>query len=174
MQIFMPLVSFQESVAVLDSKRLGNQRREVVAVQTMIASVRAAGVSSPFVNQPLVAMWYGYEKALQLYLSLCIEEWVRRGFKNNMLYDHPQSLELAQFPQWRTNEVFHLSHREALVRKAYEDEDNGHPIAKDYDYRLRWPYISRERAEASKYNWPVGEPWWQEFGKSRSPKTRKK
>lgn len=62
-------------------------------------------------------MWETFENALTLYHNLCIEEWVSRGYKNNM-----PLLEIGNvvMPSWLGDEDFHASHRSNLLRKNFE------------------------------------------------------
>ena len=36
-------------------------------------------------NHPAAKMWKGYEEALETYMAVCIDEWVKRGYKNTMV-----------------------------------------------------------------------------------------
>lgn len=109
MQTFLPYPDFNESVACLDDKRLGNQRNEcTVLINTIITGRKA------WANHPATKMWRGYVESLKEYRDACVREWVRRG-KNN-------SVELfgisgATKPPWVGNEAVHASHRSNLLRK---------------------------------------------------------
>jgi hypothetical protein len=81
MQTFMPHANIYASVRVLDSKRLGKQRVE--AMQTYNQITKGKG-GYPY--HPVNKMWVGYEDALAKYHNACIDEWVDRGFVNNMAY----------------------------------------------------------------------------------------
>ncbi len=111
MQTFLPLPDMLESVKVLDNKRLGKQRVEALQILNTLQ-----GRSRGWANHPAVKMWRGHEEALKEYHNLCISEWVRRGFRNNMPF-------MAQvggcfgMPHWFGNEEFHSSHRSNLLRK---------------------------------------------------------
>ena len=68
-------------------------------------------------NHPIVIMWTPYVQALQLYTNTMINEWIRRGYNNNMkLYD----ISSKQFPHWLGDKDFHSSHRSNLLRKDLE------------------------------------------------------
>jgi len=74
-QTFVPYADFARTAAVLDTKRLGKQRVEVIQI------VRALTVPGyAWSSHPAVLMWKGHEEALGRYgLAMC-EEWRRRGF----------------------------------------------------------------------------------------------
>lgn len=110
MQTFLPYSSLHDSVACLDSKRLGKQRVE--AMQILNALQRTSG---GWINHPAVRMWRGYEPCLQLYLGYCIDEWVRRGYRNTMT--KPLLHGSVQMPPWLGDEALHASHRSNLLRK---------------------------------------------------------
>ncbi len=60
-------------------------------------------------------MWRGYDDALKAYMNACIDEWVRRGFVNNMeKMPHASDPEM---PPWLGDPDFHRSHQSNLVRK---------------------------------------------------------
>lgn len=63
-------------------------------------------------------MWKGYSNALLLYKNLCIKEWVKRGFNNNMeISDIKEAI--IVMPPWLGDERLHSSHRANLLRKDY-------------------------------------------------------
>ena len=74
-QTFVPYADFAQTARVLDTKRLGKQRVEVIQI------VRALTVLGyAWASHPAVLMWKGYEEALGSYgLAMC-DEWRRRGF----------------------------------------------------------------------------------------------
>lgn len=109
MQTFLPDLSFKRSAEILDPKRLGNQRNEA---RTILASLINGG---GWKNHPAVKMWRGYEEALKHYGNVIIEEWVRRGYDNQMQIlpvEFPVLL-----PPWIGLEELHASHRSNLLRK---------------------------------------------------------
>lgn len=132
MQTFLPYPSFLDSVRVLDSKRLGKQRVEAMQIlNTLETNSRA------WANHPAVLMWKGYEDALRLYLSLCIYEWVDRGYNNTMIA--PEIKMITPLPPWISEHALHYSHKAALLYK-----DNG------YYVRFGWDVIP-----GINYFWPV-------------------
>lgn len=110
MQTFLPYPSFEQSVRVLDNRRLGKQRVEAYQILRTLL-----GVSSGWRNHPAVRMWAGYEVALQHYLRAVIQEWIRRGYRNNMIV--PSCPEEYALPPWFGNPQFHAAHRSNLLRK---------------------------------------------------------
>jgi hypothetical protein len=116
MQTFLPYADLQESVRVLDYRRLGKQRVETFQVLNILLDRTP---TKGWRNHPVTRMWSGYEAALQLYQNYTIQEWVNRGYKNNMQFEKIL-ISSPQMPVWFGDEAFHRSHRSNLLRKDYE------------------------------------------------------
>ena len=116
MQTFLPHPEFDESAACLDYKRLGKQRVEAMQIHNIVSGKRSTG---GWLNHPAVTMWRGHADALAFYHNVIIDEWVRRGFRNNMPYLPIPSGEII-FPDWFGDERIHSSHRSNLLRKDSE------------------------------------------------------
>lgn len=122
MQTFLPYPSFTASALTLDSRRLGKQRVEAMQI------IRALDVGGGWANHPATKMWRGCRLALMLYHDVCIREWVRRGYTNNMhtlVFRSPESevpphIETIPMPEWLGREDVHSSHRANLLRKDPE------------------------------------------------------
>ena len=78
MQTFLPYPDFEKSLRALDYRRLGKQRVEAYQI------LRAIKHGGGWRNHPAVKMWRGHVNALKRYHNMCIDEWVRRGFRNTM------------------------------------------------------------------------------------------
>lgn len=113
MQTFLPYPDLQRSVAALDNRRLGKQRVEAYTILRVLQ-----GKTRGWAAHPAVKMWCGYENALGLYLNCCIDEWVRRGFRNR-LKKWPVK-KPVRYPPWWGDPAFHASHRSNLLRKDPE------------------------------------------------------
>jgi hypothetical protein len=112
MQTFLPYESFYESVQCLDNKRLGKQRVEAFQI------LKALYIEDyGWKNHPCVKMWDTYTQALQMYMDICIEEWIKRGFKNTMLRAKPECYVDTRMPHWLGNKKLHDSHKSNLLRK---------------------------------------------------------
>ena len=113
MQTFLPHSDMCQSVRCLDYRRLGKQRVEAFQILNALA-----GKSKGWTSHPATKMWRGYEPALSFYKDLCIEEWVRRGYKNTMQKEvlHRD----VCLPAWLGDEGLHASHRSNLLRKDPE------------------------------------------------------
>ena len=113
MQTFLPYPDFKRSIECLDNKRLGKQRVEAYQILNILLDRTD---KKGWRHHPVVKMWTGYEEALQIYYNICLHEWIRRGFVNNMKFEP-----IAQFPivwpYWLGNRRFHMSHRSNLLRK---------------------------------------------------------
>ena len=113
MQTFLPYSNFQKTAEVLDWRRLGKQRVEGMQIIKTILNPDAKG----WKNHPIVIMWTPYVTALMLYTNTIINEWIKRGYNNNMeLYKIGSII----MPDWLGNKKFHASHRANLLRKDYE------------------------------------------------------
>jgi hypothetical protein len=110
MQTFLPYADFKLSAEVLDNRRLGKQRVEAYQILLTITENRKG-----WSNHPATKMWAGYESSLCVYMNCMIMEWIRRGFKNTMSL---KSVGTYIYPPWFGNELFHSSHRAALLAKA--------------------------------------------------------
>ena len=116
MQTFLPEKSFIESVQVLDWRRLGKQRVEAHQIlNVLLERTQTKG----WRNHPITRMWTGYEDALKVYFNICVTEWVRRGFNNNMELEVMPDTPIA-YPHWFGDDRFHSSHRANLLRKDYK------------------------------------------------------
>ena len=127
MQTFLPYPDFARSAAVLDTRRLGKQRVEVIQV------VRA--LTRPtygWQRHPAVLMWKGYEEALGRYGVEVAGRWRSLGFADTCEATIREDLavagveelrtqdELARdgaLPRWLGDARLHRSHRSALLRK---------------------------------------------------------
>ena len=129
MQTFLPYKSFKNSLQSLDWRRLGKQRVEAHQIlNVLLGRTQTKG----WINHPITRMWKGYEPALQLYFNMCVEEWINRGYNNNMKLE--EITEPIVFPHWLGNDLIHSSHRANLLRKDKEfysqymwNEDSSNP-----------------------------------------------
>ena len=115
MQTFLPHKSFKKSFKVLDYRRLGKQRVEAKQILNVLLERTD---TKGWRNHPITKMWAGYESALQLYFNLCVQEWVRRGYNNNM--EFAKITDDIVYPHWLGDKSFHSSHRANLLRKDLE------------------------------------------------------
>jgi len=113
MQTFLPYPNIKKSLECLDYRRLGKQRVEAYQIFNVLANPQA---KKGWKNHPIVKMWRGYEQALTHYTNCAIEEWINRGYNNNMKFIGIIG-EKFELPPWFGNEKFHASHRANLLRK---------------------------------------------------------
>jgi hypothetical protein len=130
MQTFLPYPDFKKSMQCLDYRRLGKQR---VEAQQILNILEGKTKSNAWINHPAVKMWKGYEDALKCYLRECINEWIRRGYKNNMII--PTEIKSCCMPWWFGNNEFHASHRSNLKRK----KPDFYVFAEADDLPYLWP-----------------------------------
>ncbi|UDY34940.1 MSMEG_6728 family protein [Dermatobacter hominis] len=127
MQTFLPYADFRASAGVLDPRRLGKQRVEVIQV------VRA--ISRPdygWRHHPVARMWRHHPAALGAYGMAITDTWIAMGFSDTCqatirsdlaeigVEDIPSQEDLrasGALPPWLGDDRLHRSHRSALVRK---------------------------------------------------------
>lgn len=113
---FLPTSDFKQSVSMLDSKRLGNQRVEA----RMILRWLRNPVSYPrHQTAGYTVMWKGYEDALCLYYNACLDEFARRGGQNIVCQPEPVPDDV-KMPPWLNDDELHKTHRSALLYKLPE------------------------------------------------------
>uniref|UniRef100_A0A6M3LKA2 Cytoplasmic protein n=1 Tax=viral metagenome TaxID=1070528 RepID=A0A6M3LKA2_9ZZZZ len=110
MQTFLPYKNFIESAICLDYKRLGKQRVEAKQIIEILE-----GKPSRWKNHPAVKMWVGYIDTLKVYYNIIVQEWINKGYKNNMKFFQPS--DVIEYPPWLGDDKFHASHRSNLLRK---------------------------------------------------------
>jgi len=119
MQTFLPHESFEKSAQVLDWRRLGKQRVEGMQIINAITGKKRKD-GKPYkgwINHPCSVMWKDYVPALKHYTNIIIQEWITRGYNNNMeFYDTGKII----MPDWIGNKKFHSSHRANLLRKDFD------------------------------------------------------
>ena len=131
MQTFLPYSDFRKSMKVLDWRRLGKQRVEAHQIlNVLLERTETKG----WRNHPITKMWDGYENLLKHYFNICVEEWMERGYNNNMNFEPIEGD--IKYPDWLGDELFHSSHRANLLRKDLEyysqfewEEDSENPYA---------------------------------------------
>jgi len=109
MQTFLPYPDFKKSLRALDYRRLGKQRVETYQI------IRTIKYGGGYRNHPAVKMWRGHINALKLYYNISLDEWIGRGYRNNM-QKMPIRGRIA-YPQWFGKNCFHAAHRSNLLRK---------------------------------------------------------
>ena len=82
-------------------------------------------VKTSWYNHPIVQMWKGYEACLLYYALQICQEWINRGYKDNMFDKIATEFWICDYkscklPTWLGNEKFHASHRSNLLRKNKE------------------------------------------------------
>lgn len=131
MQTFLPYPDFVQSARILDDRRLGRQRVEAYQILRVLA-----GMTKGWVNHPAVKMWRGHEMALSAYMNVMIDEWERRGFRNNMM--RVAVVREYDLPHWFGEPDFHAAHRSNLLRKFPDHYGRYWPDEPD-DLEYVWP-----------------------------------
>ena len=109
---FIPYADFSRCAKVLDNKRLGKQRVEAKQILNILTN---ATKTKGWRNHPVVKMWTGYEKALMIYYNTIVQEWIKRGFQNNMSFFVVKGH--ISIPWFIGNKSVHMSHQANLLRK---------------------------------------------------------
>ena len=142
MQTFLPFECFQSSAKVLDQKRLGKQRVEVLQLLNSINKIKNNLPIRGWKNHPCRKMWHNYSNALVVYGIAICNEWISRGYndtcldKINSLYNNKEDL---VYPDWLGDSNLHLSHKSMLIQKD------------PYYYKPYWPTVP----DNLEYIWPV-------------------
>ena len=76
-----------------------------------------------FSSHPAVFAWLGCTEALKYYINVHIEEWISRGYKNNMKIYEINTNEL-KYPWWVDCEPIRFSHIAALLNKERDRNEN--------------------------------------------------
>lgn len=157
MQTFLPFESFAETAAVLDQRRLGKQRVEVLQI---LRALTRDGYG--WRSHPAVLMWKGHEEALGAYGRAIVDAWTALGF-DDTTWDSI-SVELTELgitavrgqdelgavgklPPWLGDPALHDSHRAALLRKDPDHYRSLFPQTPD-DLPYHWPVRSAKAIEA--------------------------
>jgi len=120
MQTFLPYADFKKSAECLDYRRLGKQRVEARQIINVIMQIKNGKDASDVAwgNHPAIYLWYDYLPALIEYHNVIVEEWIKRGYKNNMtLLGCPA---IVKYPPWLGRKDFHDAHKSNLLRKDKE------------------------------------------------------
>lgn len=138
MQTFLSEPTFEESVAVIDPKRLNKQLFECRQILDAIIKTPEGGrqkVNGKYVfaaNHPATNMYRGYEGFLIEYASFCAVELNRRDaawqthwfFIQSLVQDNPGAFTYKTIPDWWTDPVqkdkIMYTHRASLYRKNPE------------------------------------------------------
>ena len=130
MQTFLPYADFARGAAVLDPRRLGKQRVEVLQVMRAIIVPNYG-----WRHHPVAKMWKGHEEALGAYGIAVCREWCRRGHADTCeikiraelatlgittVREQAELEAVGVLPPWLGNEDFHRSHRSSLLNKDPE------------------------------------------------------
>ena len=134
---FLPWPDEIKTAKSLDNKRLGKQRVE--ALQILRANL---GLTKGWRNHPAAVMWRGHEGALIEYTVAMCDEWVARGYVDNVraqVYElfrvHKITTRSYEKPWWWGKQKFHRSHKSNLKRK---DPDHYRFNVPD-DLPYQWP-----------------------------------
>jgi hypothetical protein len=114
MNTFLAYPEYRPSAKVLDMKRLGKQRVEVLQLVNAILDPKLKG----WQNHPCTSMWRPWLPALVEYGIVICEEWCSRGYSDTVRFELlPLRKEAFKLPPWLGSPGLHSSHRANLLRK---------------------------------------------------------
>lgn len=121
MQTFVPEITFEESARVLDYRRLGKQRVEVLQIIQALTPVTGRKTHG-WRNHPATKMWQENVHGLAAYGVAICDEWVSRGYKDtcrDKIMSHVEA-DATDLPTWWGDSRIHDSHKSNLLRKNIE------------------------------------------------------
>lgn len=157
MQTFLPYAEFERSARVLEPKRLGKQRVEVIQV---VRALTWPGYG--WANHPAVLMWKGFEEALSRYGLTCCQVWTELGHGDTCaatiaadlhaigvenIRTQPELAARGALPAWLGDDELHLSHQSSLLGKDPDWYGPHFPGVRD-DLPYRWPVRSPNALQA--------------------------
>ena len=157
MQVFVPFASFEETARVLDRARL---QKQILECYQMLGAILAWPTKdgkprTGYLAHTAVIGWQHHPRALARYALCCVDEMVRRGYKQSCYYDVFQEVlgpGAYSLPPWLGNEAIHSSHRARLLQKDfthYSAFNWEEALAPDLADRLyQWPiYLPESQVE---------------------------
>lgn len=127
------LTAFRVTAKELDWQRLGKQRVEALQIINSLTNK-----STGWRNHPAVKMWREHLTVLWLYHDTMIQEWIDRGYRNNMPFMRGSNhYWFPKTPEWITPELVR-SHQSNLIRKKPEHYARLFPDVPD-DLEYIWP-----------------------------------
>lgn len=119
MQTFLPSTDIHECADILDWRRCGKQRVEVLQILKTLSRGPAA---KGWAHHPAVLMWRGYEPLLIRYgVAMCVN-WINRGYRDTctdkILSFRKIYLGRVKVPPWWSGNI-HATHRAALLAKDF-------------------------------------------------------
>jgi hypothetical protein len=143
---FLPYADFQKTARTLDYKRLGKQRVEAHQIINILESknkITDIHKTRGWQNHPATLMWKGYLPYLKQYYNAIVEEWIRRGYVNNMpLYTKKQINTTKSPPWWLGFKPLHYAYQASLLRKNktyYSKYFSQEKLKKYMKYSYVWP-----------------------------------
>ena len=144
MNTFLPYGDPVRTARVLDRQRLGKQRVECIQI---LGTLTDPAPGRGWARHPAVLMWRGYEPfLLRSYLRAMMDEWMARGYRNDLSEVHFARLEgviggcRSRVPPWFGDALFR-SHRSNLLRKDPRHYRRYWPALRD-DLPYLWPVLS--------------------------------
>jgi hypothetical protein len=120
MQTFLPYPDYEKSLRVLDYRRLGKQRAEVLGILRSFQMKPDQDKTLGF-RDPCKWMWWGHFNQLVEYGIVSCREWKRRGYKDNtedqIAFYKDFFSSNNELPFWFGDEKIHFTHQCVLKKK---------------------------------------------------------
>ena len=140
---FIPYSNYKKIAKCLDNKRLGKQRVEAQQILNILEKKANGENPKGWAHHPIVHMWEGYEQALKYYINVMIEEWIKRGFVNNMMIHKLKTT--PAIPWFVKCKPINYSHQASLIRKnPAHYKSIFKPPAEYLKYKYIWLHRSRD------------------------------
>lgn len=154
---FLPYGNFKKVAKCLDSKRLGKQRVEAQQILNILEKQKInKNYNGGWINHPIVHLWRGHEVALKYYINVMIDEWIARGYVNNMKkHELPAKIKIPWFVR---SKPINWSHQASLIRKYPEFYKKIFDPPSEYiKYKYIWTNVLNEEqlAALKKKNSPI-------------------
>lgn len=121
MQTFLPFESFDDSLNLLDKRRLNKQNIESTQILNILLN-RNNGKKG-WKNHTATKLWEGYENALKLYKNIGMDIAIRKGIKYKKLFKEQIDTNDIVLPPIIGRTDFHESHLANLKRKIFEKDN---------------------------------------------------
>lgn len=149
--MFVPCLTFEESVACLDDRRLYKQALEALQLLGVILDLPKADGSprKGWRNHPAALQWKPWPGALRRYAETAIDECRRRGMNVAGLERLLEKIPVQRsrkMPNWWGDERVHSSHRARLLQKDFEHYS-----------RFNWPEANDPNLFEQSYWWAIPE-----------------
>jgi hypothetical protein len=135
---FLPYANFEKTAKTLDYKRLGKQRVEAHQIVNILEN---PSKYKGWKHHPAVLMWKGHLPYLKQYYNTIVEEWIKRGYNNNMILYSKNEIKTTKYPPWWLGfRPLHKAYKANLLRKNKKYYTKFFSVPMEYmKYSYVWP-----------------------------------